>query len=105
MLTRTAEGRPPMTRTAGRSARTARVRMFAMMCGIAIAVAAGYLVWTLRQETAGAAKLRDTSSPDAAAALLAQPHVLFLDSDGDTYRRVALAPLAMGEGARVFTAA
>ncbi|OAI41823.1 hypothetical protein AYO38_03475 [bacterium SCGC AG-212-C10] len=78
-----------------RNRRSQKLLGFAALCLLCGAVAAVHTFASaerIRGEEA-AAKGEPGASAEALAELAQQPHLLFLESSGDTYRRVAIAPL------------
>ena len=75
-----------------------RVWLFSGVCLLSVAFAVSYVFLTARDiETDAERAAREPSAPtDALARITAGPHLLFLQSDGDTYRRVALTGLESG---------
>jgi hypothetical protein len=81
----------------------ARVFLFALLCAVAFGVAGGYVFLAARRDGVGSGAARGpVASAEALAAVQAQPHMVFLQTNGDSFRQVALAPLdAPEEGVRL----
>jgi hypothetical protein len=97
----------PGSGAAGTGSRSARGRavLFAAICAACVVLAGGYTLYALRRPDPNAARLRavPAASTDALAGARAKPHLLILDSDGDAFRRIAVAPLDAPEGGRALT--
>lgn len=78
---------------------------FIALCAICIGVAVGYAVFAgQRAESAARAALAEpAASAEVLAALSGQPHLLFLQSQGDAYRRLAAAELGADDTSRYLT--
>ncbi len=82
-----------------------RAWLFGLLCAACFLVAGGY-VGLAAQRTELAAKrasAEPASSPETLALRSGQPHLLFLQTGGDDYRRVALVPLEAPDGPRYLT--
>jgi hypothetical protein len=90
----------------GPGPRRTRALVFVVLCAVSVLVAGGYAVFAARRDASSAHHSSAEPAADAAtlARLSAAPHLVFLDSDGDAYRRVALAPLDGSDTPRQFTA-
>jgi hypothetical protein len=78
-----------------------RLLIFALLCTAALGVAGGSVIVAMRR-TGGTGEAGDAlvAAPETLSAIQARPHLLFLQTDGDADRQVALAPLdAPEEGA------
>lgn len=72
-----------------------RIITFVVLCVACAGLAITHTLTSAARvrEDESAAKGESGASPEAIAAIAAEPHLLFLQSSGDTFRRVALAPL------------
>jgi hypothetical protein len=72
-----------------------RILLFGGVCLISVTFAVSYIFLTAKNlETDAERAAREPSAPaEGLARIAAGPHILFLQSDGDTYRRVALTGL------------
>jgi hypothetical protein len=84
---------------------SARIAVFVALCLASVVVAAGYAILAARRADRQADRAAAVPAADAAtlAGLRAGPHLLFLDSDGDVYRRVAVAPFDAPDASRALT--
>jgi hypothetical protein len=97
-----ARSSPAESRSAGWQPRS-RVALFALLCVTSLLVAGGYAAMAAdRAESARRRPIAD-DAPERLASLTRAPHLLFLDSDGGPYRRVAVTSLDEPSGERVFT--
>ena len=80
-----------------------RLLALAALSVVCVLVAVGYVALAARRTDLRAVAAAPTAAPDTLAAVSAQPHVMFLESQGDAFRRVALAPLDGIDGGRVLT--
>ena len=81
-----------------------RVLAFVALLVICAVVAVGYaVVAAQRAESARAALGVTAASPETLKALSAEPHMLFLQTQGDAYRRLGIAPLEPDQNAAVLT--
>ena len=87
------------TRTTPRRGR-ARVVFFVALCAVALAAASGYLLVAARRIDSQTARTPrgPVAAPEALAELAAQPHLVFLQTDGDGFRQLGLAPLDPSTG-------
>jgi hypothetical protein len=100
------EPRDRSQRAALNTERSSRVVVFALLCVVCLAAAGGYAVLAaLRaQPAASSARAAPAGDPQALATVSGQPHLVFLSTAvGDTYGKVALAPLAAPDGPRYAT--
>jgi hypothetical protein len=97
-----ASGSRPLGLSVGSRKVSWRVVAFIVLCLLAIAVAVGYAaIAGRRAESAARAALAEpAASPEVLAALRAEPHLLFLQTQGDPYRRLAAASLDADQGSR-----
>jgi hypothetical protein len=71
-----------------------RVILFTLLCAAAFGVAGGYVFLAARRDGPGSGAARGpAASREALAAVQARPHLLYLQTNGDAFRQVALAPL------------
>jgi hypothetical protein len=85
---------------------TSRTLIFTVLCLASLVIAGGYLALARqRQESAATgAPMISVVNPEALAALREQPRVMFVSTAvGDTYGRIALAPLDAPDGLRFAT--
>ncbi|HEV8637471.1 MAG TPA: TolB-like translocation protein [Chloroflexota bacterium] len=80
-----------------------RLLTLAALSVVCVLVAVGYVALAAGRTDLRAVAAAPTAAPDTLAAVRAQPHVMFLESQGDAFRRVALAPLDGIDGGRVLT--
>lgn len=88
------------------SRKASRVLLFGLLCLAAVVVAGGYTLLTAfgSQSTARRALADPSAAPEAIAVVRQQPHLVFLQTDGDAYRRVGLIPLGALDGPPYLTA-
>jgi hypothetical protein len=81
------------------------VLIFTLLCIVCLAVAGGYAAFAaVRADSAAKRALAEpAAAPETIAAISEQPHLLFLQSQGDAYRRLALLPLDALDGSRYLT--
>jgi hypothetical protein len=79
-----------------------RALVFALLCAACVLIAGGYTVLAARRAESAAqrALAEPAAAPEALAAVSERPHLLFLQSQGDVYRRLALVPLDGLDGPR-----
>src|SRR5262245_59631866 len=77
-----------------------RVQALAAVSLVCVLVALAYVAFAARrtERLALAVLAAPTAAPETLALIRAQPHVLFLESQGDAFRRIALAPLGGIDG-------
>jgi hypothetical protein len=83
-----------------------RLLAFGLLCGVCVLAVAAYAVFAIqRNQTQNAVQSADApAAPAVLASVVAQPHILFLNSpNGDAYRRVAVVPLDQPDGPRYLT--
>ena len=80
-----------------------RLLALAALSVVCVLVAVGYVALAARRTDLRAVAAAPTAAPGTLAAVRAQRHVMFLESQGDAFRRVALAPLDAIDGGRVLT--
>jgi hypothetical protein len=86
--------------------RSRRGALFALLCVVCLAVAGGYLALASRRAdlAASGAPAAPVGDPQALARVTRAPHVTFLSTAvGDTYGKVAVAPLDAPDGPRYAT--
>jgi hypothetical protein len=81
------------------------VQALAAVSLVCVLVALAYVAFAARrtERQAQAVAAAPTAGPETLSLVRAQPHVMFLESQGDAFRRVALAPLGGIDGQRILT--
>lgn len=79
--------------------------LFGLLAAVALLLAGGYVALSVQRTSTAAqrALAQPSANVETLAALTSQPHQVFLETDGDAYRRVALAPLDAQDGSRALT--
>jgi hypothetical protein len=82
-----------------------RLRALVALSVVCVLGAAAYVAFAARrtEQQARAVAAAPTAGPETLGAVRSQPHVLFLESQGDAFRRVALAPRDQIDGGRILT--
>jgi hypothetical protein len=82
-----------------------RVAIFAILCATCLLVASGYVMLArARAESAAQqAMAQPVAAPSTLQTMSSQPHLVFLQTQGDAYRRVGLVGLGETDGSRSLT--
>lgn len=97
---------PKVDRSPARGQRPIRALIFVALCVACLVGTAGYtVVARLHAEAAAQGALAEpAAAPDAIDRLSRAPHLVFLQTQGDTYRRVGLLSLGTSDPSRYLTA-
>jgi hypothetical protein len=104
---RSSRDRAPTPHAALSTPHSRPAALFALLCVVCLAVAGGYVALASRRGELAArgAPTAPTGDPRALARVTGAPHVVFLSTAvGETYGKVAVAPLDAADGPRYATA-